>query len=319
MTIKDKTILITGGAGFIGSNLADKLIPHNKIIVIDNFDNFYDPKIKEKNISANLRNKNYIFYKSDITDITSLEKIFSENNIDIIIHLAAKAGVRASIKNPKDYIHTNILGTVNILETAKKYKIKKMLFASSSSVYGNCKEDIFSEDLKLSEPISPYAATKLAAEQFCYTYHKLYGIKILCLRLFTVYGPRQRPDLAIHKFLNLINENKPVPVYGDGSTKRNYTYIDDIVSGFISAINYEKTGYETINLGGKESIRLDNMIKTLEKALKKPVLIEYLPLQKGDVDKTAADITKAKKILDYSPKTSFNEGIKKFIEWSNSK
>lgn len=312
-------ILITGGAGFIGSTLADKLLEeNNKIVVIDNFNDYYSPKLKEKNIKHNLDNKNYKLYRGDICDKNLLRKIFEENQIDVVVHIAASAGVRPSIENPLSYVKNNIEGTVNIVEVMKENGIKKIVFASSSSIYGNCKEEIFSEDLKVSEPISPYAASKSACEQFLYTYSKLFDIQVVALRFFTVFGPRQRPDLAIRKFIDLIKENKPIPVYGDGTTIRDYTYVDDIVDGIISAINYNDTPYEIINLGGGAPVSLNEMIATIEKVLNKKATIEHLPMQLGDVNKTAADITKAKKLLNYNPKTSFKEGIIKFIEWEKS-
>lgn len=310
-------ILITGGAGFIGSTLADKLlkIESNNVIVIDNFNDYYSTTLKEKNIKHNLDNKNYKLYRGDICDKNLLSKIFEENQIDVVVHIAASAGVRPSIENPLSYVKNNIEGTVNIVEVMKENGIKKIVFASSSSIYGNCKEEIFSEDLKVSEPISPYAASKSACEQFLYTYSKLFDIQVVALRFFTVFGPRQRPDLAIRKFIDLIKENKPIPVYGDGTTIRDYTYVDDIVDGIISAINYNDTPYEIINLGGGAPVSLNQMIETIEKVLNKKATIEHLPMQLGDVNKTAADITKAKKLLNYNPKTSFKEGIIKFIEW----
>lgn len=312
-------ILITGGAGFIGSTLADKLLEkNNKIVVIDNFNDYYSPKLKEKNIKHNLDNKNYKLYRGDICDKNLLSKIFEENQIDVVVHIAASAGVRPSIENPLSYVKNNIEGTVNIVEVMKENGIKKIVFASSSSIYGNCKEEIFSEDLKVSEPISPYAASKSACEQFLYTYSKLFDIQVVALRFFTVFGPRQRPDLAIRKFIDLIKENKPIPVYGDGTTIRDYTYVDDIVDGIISAINYNDTPYEIINLGGGAPVSLNQMIETIEKVLNKKATIEHLPMQLGDVNKTAADITKSKKLLNYNPKTSFKEGIIKFIEWEKS-
>lgn len=313
-------ILITGGAGFIGSTLADKLlkIESNNVIVIDNFNDYYSTTLKEKNIKHNLDNKNYKLYRGDICDKNLLSKIFEENQIDVVVHIAASAGVRPSIENPLSYVKNNIEGTVNIVEVMKENDIKKIVFASSSSIYGNCKEEIFSEDLKVSEPISPYAASKSACEQFLYTYSKLFDIQVVALRFFTVFGPRQRPDLAIRKFIDLIKENKPIPVYGDGTTIRDYTYVDDIVDGIISAINYNDTPYEIINLGGGAPVSLNQMIETIEKVLNKKATIEHLPMQPGDVSKTAADITKAKKLLNYNPKTSFKEGIIKFIEWEKS-
>ncbi len=311
-------ILITGGAGFIGSTLCDKILKEdNKIIVIDNFNDYYNPELKEQNIQHNINNKNYKLYRGDICDNSLLKRIFDENKIDVVVHIAASAGVRPSIDKPIDYVKNNIEGTVNILEIMKENNVKKIIFASSSSIYGNCLEEKFSEDLKVSEPISPYAATKLACEQFLYTYSKLYNIQVVALRFFTVFGPRQRPDLAIRKFIDLIKENKPVPVYGDGTTIRDYTYIDDIVDGIIGAINYNDTQYEIINLGGGAPVSLNQMIETIEKVLNKKAKIERLPMQPGDVNKTAADITKAKKLLNYNPKTSFESGIIKFIDWEN--
>ena len=309
-------ILITGGAGFIGSTLADRLIKEgNKIIVIDNFNDYYDVSLKEKNVSVNLNNPEYKLYRGDICDENLVNKIFEENEINCVVHIAARAGVRPSLENPLEYIRTNIYGTTNILEQMKLHNVKKLVFASSSSVYGNCTAEKFSEDLKVTEPISPYAATKSACEQIIYTYSKLYEIQSVCLRFFTVYGPKQRPDLAIRKFTELIEQGKPIPVYGDGSTKRDYTFIEDIIDGICSAIKYDKTHYEIINLGGGSPVTLNEMISTIEEVLGKKAIIDRLPMQPGDVNKTVSDITKAKNLLGYSPKTSFKEGIRKFVEW----
>lgn len=309
---------ITGCAGFIGSNLIDKLLENkdNKLIGIDNLNNFYDKTIKEENIEEALKNNNFVFIKDDLLNAEGLNKIFESYNIDIVIHLAGYGGVRPSIDNPKLYIDNNIIATLNILECMKKYEVKKIIFASSSSVYGNSKESIFTETLKVSEPISPYAMTKIASEELLYTYHKLYNINVLALRFFTVYGRRQRPDLAIHKFTKLIFEENPIPVFGDGSTKRDYTYIDDIIKGIISAINYaDENYYEIINLGGGEPVNLEEMIRILENTIGKKAIIERKSMQKGDVIKTVADITKAKKLLNFSPSTRFKDGIKLFIDW----
>ncbi len=309
-------IMITGGAGFIGSTTADRLLNEgHKVIILDNFNDFYSPEQKENNIKHNLNNPNYKLYRGDICDEILTEKIFAENNINCVIHIAARAGVRASIENPAEYVRTNILGTTNILEKMKQFNVKKIVFASSSSVYGNCKAEKFSEDLKVSEPISPYAATKSACEQMLYTYSKLFDINAIALRFFTVYGPRQRPDLAIRKFIELIESDKEIPVYGDGTTKRDYTYIDDIVDGIIAAIKYNKTPYEIINLGGGSPVTLSDMISTIEHVLGKNAKRNYLPPQAGDVDKTVSDISKAGKLLGYKPKTNFEEGIRKFTEW----
>lgn len=249
-------------------------------------------------------------------NIESLNKIFESYKIDIVIHLAGYGGVRPSIDNPRLYIDNNIIATLNILECMKKYEIKNIIFASSSSVYGNSKESVFTETLKVSEPISPYAMTKIACEELLYTYHKLYNINVLALRFFTVYGRRQRPDLAIHKFTKLIFEEKPIPVFGDGSTKRDYTYIDDIIEWIISATNYSYNNYyEIINLGGGEPVSLEEMISVLENTIGKKAIIERKSMQKGDVIKTVSDITKAKKLLNFSPSTKFKDGIKLFIDW----
>ena len=313
------TVLITGGAGFIGSTLADELLLQNeKIIIIDNFNDYYDPQIKEDNVKNNLNNKNYKLYRGDICDRALVKELFENNQIDKVVHIAARAGVRPSLKDPLEYIRSNIDGTVNILENMQRNNVKNLVFASSSSVYGNCKAEKFSEDLKVTEPISPYAATKLACEQIIYTYSKLYGIKSVCLRFFTVFGPKQRPDLAIRKFTELIEQDKPIPVYGNGTTMRDYTFIEDVVCGIISAIEYDKTLYEIINLGGGYPVTLTQMIETIENVLGKKAIIERLPMQAGDVDKTVSDITKARKLLNYNPKTSFEEGIKKFVEWKRN-
>ena len=317
---EESTILITGGAGFIGSSLADKLLDLGyKIIVLDNFNDYYNPEIKHQNIQNALQNVNYKLYNGDIEKIDDLEKVFSENKIDTIVHLAARAGVRPSIEAPLAYAMTNIIGTINILEMMKKYGVKRMSMASSSSVYGNCKANKFSEDLNIREPISPYAATKSADEQICYTYHHLYGLEIYMLRFFTVFGPRQRPDLAINKFTNLIMADKPIDMYGDGSTMRDYTYIDDIISGIIATLNYHQTGYEIFNLGGGSPVTLKEMISTIEEVLGKKAKINQLPMQPGDVDKTVSDISKAQSLLGYHPNTPFKDGVRKFIEWKNKK
>ncbi len=310
-------ILITGAAGFIGSTIADKLLINedNKIFALDNFDDYYPKEIKEKNIQSAILKSNYKFFEGDITDEAFLEEIFKNNKIEKVIHLAAKAGVRPSISNPLGYVKANIEGTIKLLEVMKKYEVKKMVFASSSSVYGNMDKEPFSEDMDVSKPQSPYAATKLACEQFLYNYSQLYNIKIVALRLFTVYGPRQRPDLAINKFVRLMEKDETIPLYGDGSTKRNYTYIDDIVEGFISALNYNKTDFEIINIGGKNVVTLNEMVDELEYAMSKKAKRQYLEMQPGDVYKTVCSLDKAKRILNYEPKVTFKEGIKNFVQW----
>ena len=314
---------ITGGAGFIGSTLSEKLLQDGiKIVSIDNFCNFYDPKLKENNIADITENDNYKIYKGDIRDRKILERIFNENKFDCVIHLAAMAGVRPSIENPCLYQEVNCLGTQNILEEMKKHNIKKLIMASSSSVYGNCKKVPFKENMIVDFAISPYAATKKANEVMTYTYHKLYNMNVIMLRFFTVYGPKQRPDLAINKFTRLILNNEAIPMFGDGTTSRDYTYIDDIVDGIIKSINYVEKNenvYEIINLGNSNPISLKEMITTIGQVLNIEPTIKQLPMQPGDVDRTYADITKARKLLGYEPQTTFEEGIRRSIEWYRNK
>lgn len=314
-----KTYLITGGAGFIGSHLADNLLKEgNKIVVIDNFCDFYNPKLKEENVKDNLNNSNYKLYRIDIRDKDNLEKVFIENKIDCVIHLAAMAGVRPSIENPTLYQEVNCLGTQNILECMKKHGVNKLVMASSSSVYGNCKEVPFKESFVVDYAISPYAATKKANEVMTHVYHALDNMNVIMLRFFTVFGPRQRPDLAINKFTRLMLNNEEIPMFGDGSTSRDYTYVEDIVDGIKRSIHYvEKNDnvYEIINLGNSNPVSLKDMINIIGEVLGKKPKIKELPMQPGDVERTYADITKAKRILGYNPKTTFKEGIEKFVEW----
>ena len=313
------TYLITGGAGFIGSNLIEKLLKNdNKVIVIDNFCDFYDPKIKENNIKDFINNTNFKLYRSDIRDKNVFSKIFKENKIDTVVHLAAMAGVRASIENPCVYQEVNCIGTQNLLEEMKLHNVKNLVMSSSSSVYGNCKESPFREDMSVDYAISPYAATKKANEVMTHVYHKLFDFNVLMLRFFTVYGPKQRSDLAIGKFTRLMMENKDIPVYGDGNTARDYTYIDDIVDGIIKSIKYieeNKNVYEIINLGNSTPIKLNQMIEVISKYLNVNPKIKYLPMQLGDVNITYADISKANRLIGYKPKITFEEGIKKYINW----
>ena len=312
------TITVTGCAGFIGSHVTDRLLSMGENVVgIDNFDPFYDSKIKIKNIEHNMDNDNFIFYTADIRDKAYMEKIFKENGVDVIIHLAARAGVRPSIQDPLSYEDVNIKGTINLLEVSRKYGIKNFVFGSSSSVYGVNKKIPFSESDPVDKSISPYAASKKACETFCYTYHYLYGIPIICLRFFTVYGPRQRPEMAIHKFTRLIDQGQEVKMYGDGTSKRDYTYIDDIVEGIIATID-KRTGFEIINLGNSKTVELRYLISLIEKNLGKTANIKKLPDQPGDVPITYADISKAKSLLGYTPMISIEEGIKRFIQWYRS-
>ena len=308
-------ILITGAAGFIGSHLCERLLSNGTSVVgLDNFDAFYSKEIKKSNLAASLANDNFSFIEGDIRDDDCVENIFKKENIDAIIHLAAKAGVRPSIENPVEYQDVNINGTMVMLEAARKFDIKKFIFASSSSVYGNNKKVPFAESDNVDFPISPYAATKKAGELICHTYSHLYGIDMTCLRFFTVYGPRQRPDLAIHKFAKLIEAGKPIPVFGDGSMRRDFTYIDDIIDGVVSAVD-KCQGYEIYNLGESRPVRLDKLIKEIEKALGKKAVINRLPKQPGDVFQTYADVTKAGQRLAYNPKTEIADGLMSFVKW----
>lgn len=314
-----KTYLVTGGAGFIGSSLTEKLLNEgNRVIAIDNFCDYYSPLLKEKNVKEFLDNSNYKLYRTDIRNSKDIKEIFDENEIDVIVHLAAMAGVRPSIENPLLYQEVNGMGTQNILEEAKLHSIKSLVMASSSSVYGNCKEIPFRENMIVDFAISPYAATKKSNEVMAHVYHKLNNMNIIMLRFFTVYGPKQRPDLAINKFTRLMLEGKSIPMYGDGTTSRDYTYIDDIVDGIIKSCDYVENNdnvYEIINLGSNNPISLKEMINTIGEVLNVEPNIEVLPMQPGDVDRTYADITKANKLLGYNPSITFKEGIEKFVEW----
>lgn len=314
-----KTYFITGGAGFIGSSLTKKLLENgDKVVTIDNFCDFYNPKIKEKNVKEFEENENYKMYKADIRDRQIIRQIFDENKIDIVMHLAAMAGVRPSIENSILYQEVNCLGTQNILEEMKEHNVKNLVMASSSSVYGNCKEVPFREDMIVDFAISPYAATKKANEVMTHVYHKLFNMNVMMLRFFTVYGPKQRPDLAINKFTRLMLNDEEIPMFGDGTTSRDYTYIDDIVDGIRKSCEYcmnNENTYEILNIGNSSPVTLKEMIMTIGKALGKQPKIKQLPMQPGDVDRTFADISKAKKLIGYEPRVSFEHGITNFVEW----
>jgi len=310
-------ILVTGGAGFIGSHLCEHLLNDGaRVICLDNFDNFYDPSIKIKNVEGITKkfSEQFELVTGDIRNPDHLKGIFQKNQVDSVVHLAAKAGVRPSIDEPLLYQDVNIRGTVTLLEACKEHKIKNFIFASSSSVYGENQRVPFTEEDLNIQPISPYGATKRAGELLCYSYFHLYGMNIACLRIFTAYGPRQRPEMAIHKFTRLIDQGERIPIYGDGSSRRDYTYIDDLIEGILGVIRHHK-GFEVYNLGESQTTSLIELIKLIEGALGEKANIEMLATQPGDVSITYADITKAKRVLGYQPKVKMEEGIRRFVEW----
>lgn len=333
--------LVTGGSGFIGSHLVEQLLKNgHSVINIDNFDDFYSYQVKIKSTLESIdkisdfefsdketdiqrlvslsHSEKYSLYYQDIRDKKGLEDIFRNHSIDMVIHLAALAGVRPSIERPLEYEEVNIRGTMNLWELCKDFNIKKFICASSSSVYGNNEKVPFTETDNVDNPISPYAATKKCGEILGHVYHNLYHIDMIQLRFFTVYGPRQRPDLAIHKFTKLISEGIEIPFYGDGTTARDYTYIDDIIDGVTKSILYLENNsniYEVLNLGENQVVTLTEMVAAIENALKMPAIRKILPMQPGDVTKTNADITRAKTLIGYKPDTDFQNGIKKFVEW----
>lgn len=308
---------MTGGAGFIGSHLVDRLLAEGEwnVTAFDDFNDFYSPPIKRSNIAEHLTNANYTLVEGDIRDENALEHVFSREQFDCIVHLAARAGVRPSLTEPRLYFETNVTGTLNLLELAKKYKVGQFVFGSSSSVYGINGKVPFAEDDRIYQPISPYAATKAAGELLCHTYSHLHGIRTVCLRFFTVYGARQRPDLAIHKFSQLISDGKPIQMFGDGTTRRDYTYVDDIIQGVRASIDYTGAMHEVFNLGESETIELRELIELLERSLDMHAVIDRQPMQPGDVPITYADISKARELLGYNPATKIADGIPKFVEW----
>src|SRR5882762_6352781 len=307
-------VLLTGGAGFIGSNFVDLLLAEgHSVSIFDDFNDFYDPAIKRANIAGFA--KNVPLYEADLRDWEAVERAVRETKPDCIVHLAARAGVRPSIKEPKLYIDTNITGTWHILEAARLHQVPRVVSASSSSVYGVIKTAPFSEDMLINQTISPYAATKMATEQFCSNYSHLYGIRTISLRFFTVYGPRQRPDLAIHSFTKSIWEGKSINQFGDGTTRRDYTYIDDILQGLRACLTYEGALCDVFNLGESQTTTLNDLIATIEQSLGKKAIVNKMPEQPGDVPLTYANIDKARRLLGYNPHTKIAEGIPKFVEW----
>jgi UDP-glucuronate 4-epimerase len=312
-----KNILVTGGAGFIGSHLVDRLLSEGvwRVHVVDDFNDFYDPAAKRANVAAHARDERFRLTEADIRDRDALARVFAETNFDCITHLAARAGVRPSLAEPLLYNETNVTGTLNLLELARANGVKQFVFGSSSSVYGINAKVPFSEEDPIRQPISPYAATKAAGEHLCHVYAHLYGVRCVALRFFTVYGARQRPDLAIHKFARLISAGQPIPVYGDGTTRRDYTYIDDIIAGVRAAIDYDATQFEAVNLGESRTVELRELIALLERELGREAVIDRQPTQPGDVPQTFADISKARRLLGYAPTTQIEEGIRRFVQW----
>jgi len=312
-------ILVTGGAGFIGSHLCERLLNEGlEVLCLDNFNDYYDHNIKEQNIAGLKNNNSFKVVKGDILDLELLEKLFSQYDFEKIVHLAALAGVRSSILSPQMYVDVDIKGTVNLLEISRKFKVNQFIFGSSSSIYGINSKIPFSEDDSAELQVSPYAAAKKAGELYCKTYHHLYGIPTTILRFFTVYGPRQRPDMAIYKFTKLIMEGKPVPMFGDGTSERDYTYIGDCIDGIASAVK-KPFDFEVFNLGNSATITLKDLIMLIARTLKMEPQINQLADQSGDVPITFADISKAGKLLDYVPKVHISEGIERFVLWFTEK
>lgn len=321
--MKNKRILVTGGAGFIGSHLVERLLSRdNEVVVIDNFNDFYDPAIKRANIESlkELGNSDRLqVVEGDIRSKENVEETFARGPYDAVVHLAAMAGVRPSLENPSLYVDVNLRGTQNLLDAAcaKEERMPLFVFASSSSVYGSREpgSDSFRESDRTDRPISPYAATKMSGEMICHSQHVATGLDIVCLRFFTVFGPRQRPDLAIHKFCRLIDEDKPIDMYGDGKSQRDYTYVGDIVDGITGVLELKKPGFEILNLGRSEPVLLCEMIECIEKSLGKKAVINRKPMPKGDVPNTFANIEKARRLIGYEPGTSLDKGVAEFVEW----
>lgn len=308
--------MVTGGAGFIGSHLCEALLARGwDVTAVDNFDSFYDPMVKRRNLAACLRNARFRLVEGDIRDANAMEAaVAGAGEGCVLVHLAARAGVRPSIEQPVLYQDVNMMGTAVLLEAARKHGLRKFIFASSSSVYGNNPKVPFAESDPVDNPISPYAATKKAGELLCHTYHHLFGMGVTCLRFFTVYGPRQRPDLAIHKFTKLIEAGRPIPVFGDGSMMRDFTYIDDIIAGVVAAME-RCAGYRIYNLGESRPVRLDRLIEEIERTLEKKAVIDRRPPQPGDVERTYADVTRAQSELGYEPRTEIADGLRRFVAW----
>lgn len=322
MSIGAQRVLLTGGAGFIGSHMAESLLRQGaELTIVDNLDEFYPPARKRSNLEEIRLAGNYEFQELDICSFEVLRELFRRTKPEVVVHLAARAGVRPSIEQPREYERANVAGTVNLLELCREFNVGRFIFGSSSSVYGATSRAPFSEDQVELRPISPYAATKLAGEMLCYTYAHLFALPIVCLRFFTVYGPRQRPDLAIHKFTMLLENNEPLPIFGDGSTGRDYTYVDDIVAGILAAMSLElksaagEAPFEIFNLGNSHPVKLSELVGLLEVATGRKAARQRRPLQPGDVPLTWADVSKAERMLGYRPATRIEEGLRRFVAW----
>ena len=308
-------VLVTGGAGFIGSHLTRRLLDRgDRVTVLDDFNDFYDPARKRANVAPFLGRPDYRLVEGDIRDAERVDGLFAGGGFTAVVHLAARAGVRPSLQEPILYEEVNCVGTLRLLEAARRHGPEVFVFGSSSSVYGINDKVPFAEDDEVNRPISPYATTKRTSELLCYNYHHLYGLKTPCLRFFTVYGPAQRPEMAIHKFTDLLARGEEVPLFGDGGSRRDYTFIDDIVDGVVAALDLAP-GFEILNLGGAETTRLDDLVRWLAAELGAEPRIRHLPEQPGDVPITYADVTKAGRLLGYSPKVPIRDGLKRFVAW----
>jgi UDP-glucuronate 4-epimerase len=314
-----ENILITGGAGFIGSHLAERLLREGKrLAIVDVLDDYYSPEFKRANLNEVKASGEFQFFAADIRDGEKLREVFTTFKPDAVIHLAARPGVRRSFAQPEAYTSINVLGTTQVLEISRQSGVQRIVFASSSSVYGHMSRAPFREDAAISHPLSIYAATKVAGEAVAFTYSHAYALPVVCLRLFTVYGPRQRPDLAIRKFAAMIMEGKEVPLFGDGSLERDFTYIDDTVDGIVRALD-APANFDVFNIGNSHPVRIDEMVDTLGRALGKPVRTKFIPIPAGEMLLTHADVTKARHVLGYSAKVSFEDGIRRFVEWRKSR
>ncbi len=311
-------VLVTGAAGFIGSWLTERLLERgDEVVGLDNFDPFYDRAIKEKNLEAARGNAAFRLVEGDLRNGSDVAGLFADGRFDAVVHLAARAGVRPSLADPAGYYETNLIGTSNLLEAMREAGCRRLVFASSSSVYGNNRKVPFHEDDRVDAPISPYAATKKAGEELCHVYHAVHGFSILALRFFTAYGPRQRPEMAIHAFTRRLFAEEPIPVFGDGSMERDFTYIDDVVDGVVSAVDHV-AGTETfdiLNLGDSEPIRLSRLVAALERATGREAVIDRREVPPGDVDRTFADVSRARRLLGYEPRVGIDEGLRRFVEW----